>query len=78
MAKSGSLNTKNLFTLISVGILVGTEFLGVAVAAGWAISGLFGLDRTLEAVLMTAFGAIGLYCLILFMKKAVTVEPVRG
>ena len=78
MAKSGRLNTKNLLTLISVGILVGTEFLGVAVAAGWALAGLFGLSQTFEAVLMTAFGAIGLYCLILFMKKAVTVEPVRG
>jgi hypothetical protein len=78
MAKSGNLNTKNLLTLVSVGILVGTEFLGVAIAAGWALAGLFGLSQTLEAVLMTAFGAIGLYCLILFMKKAVAVEPVRG
>jgi len=78
MAKSGSLNMKNLLTLISVCILVGTEFLGVAIAAGWALAGLFGLSQTFETVLMTAFGAIGLYCLILFMKKAVSIEPVRG
>ena len=78
MAKSGSVNMKNLLTVVSVGILVGTEFLGVAVAAGWALAGLFGLSQTFEAVLMTGFGAIGLYCLILFMKKAVSVEPVRG
>lgn len=78
MAKTGRLNLRNLLTLVSVGILVGTEFLGVAIAAGWAVAGLFGLGQTLETVLMTAFGALGLYCLILFMKKAVTVEPIRG
>lgn len=78
MAKTGSLNMKNLLTLISVGILVGTEFLGVAVAAGWAIAGYFGLGTTFETAFMTGFGAIGLYCLILFMKKAVAMEPVRG
>lgn len=78
MAKSGRLNMTNLSTLISVGILVGTEFLGVAIAAGWAIAGLFGLGKTFETVLMTGFGAIGLYALILFMKKAVAVEPIRS
>lgn len=78
MAKSNSLNLKNLTTLVSVGILVGTEFLGVAIAAGWALAGLFGLGQTLETVLMTAFGAIGLYALFLFMKKAASIEPVRG
>lgn len=78
MAKSGTLNTRNLLTLISVCILVGTEFLGVAIAAGWAVAGLFGLGQTFETALMTAFGALGLYALILFMKKAVSVEPIRS
>lgn len=77
MAKSGSVNIKNLITLVSVGILVGTEFLGVAIAAGWALAGLFGLGKTFETVLMTGFGAIGLYALILFMKKATSIEPIR-
>lgn len=77
MAKRG-INFKNLLTLVSVAILVGVEFLGVAVAAGWALAGLFGLSQTLETVLMTAFGALGIYALFVFMRRAVTVEPVRG
>jgi hypothetical protein len=77
MAKRG-INFKNLLTLVSVAILVGVEFLGVAVAAGWALAGLFGLSQTLETVLMTAFGALGVYALFVFMRRAVTVESVRG
>ena len=77
MAKRG-INFKNLLTLVSVAILVGVEFLGVAVAAGWALAGLFGLSQTLETVLMTAFGALCVYALFVFMRRAVTVEPVRG
>ena len=77
MTKRG-INFKNLLTLVSVAILVGVEFLGVAVAAGWALAGLVGLSQTLETVLMTAFGAVGVYALFVFMRRAVTVEPVSG
>ena len=78
MAKSGSLNTTNLLTLISVGVLVGTEFLGVAAAAGWAIAGYFQLGDLIAKILMVAFGLVGLYALFQFMKRAVSLEPVRG
>jgi hypothetical protein len=77
MAKRG-INFRNVSTLISVAILVGVEFLGVAVAAGWALAGLFGLSQTLETVLMTAFGAIAVYALLVFMRRAIEVEPLRG
>ncbi len=77
MAKRG-INFRNLLTLVSVAILVGVEFLGVAVAAGWALAGLFGLSQTLETVLMTAFGALGVYALVVFMQRAIAVEPLRG
>jgi len=77
MAKRG-INFRNLLTLVSVAILVGVEFLGVAVAAGWALAGLFGLSQTLETVLMTAFGALGLYALVIFMQRAIAVEPLCG
>jgi len=77
MAKRG-INFRNLLTLVSVAILVGVEFLSVAVAAGWALAGLFGLSQTLETVLMTAFGALGLYALVVFMQRAIAVEPLRG
>ena len=77
MAKRG-INFRNLLTLVSVAILVGVEFLGVAVAAGWALAGLFGLSQTLETVLMTTFGALGVYALVVFMQRAIAVEPLRG
>lgn len=78
MAKSRQINVKNLLTLISVGILVGTEFLGVAIAAGWAIAGLLQLGNTIALVLMVAFGTVGIYALFEFMKRAISLEPVRG
>lgn len=78
MAKSGSIKIKNLLTLISVGVLVGTEFIGVAIAAGWAIAGLFQLGNTIALVLMIAFGLVSLYALFEFMKRAISLEPVRG
>ena len=78
IAKSRQINVKNLLTLISVGILVGTEFLGVAIAAGWAIAGLFQLGNTIALVLMVAFGIVSLYAVFEFMKRAISLEPVRG
>jgi hypothetical protein len=71
------IHLKNLVTLISVGILVGTEFIGVALAAGWALAGLFQLGSTIATILMTAFSAIAVYALFEFMKRALTLEPVR-
>jgi len=78
MTKSGPIKFKNLLTLVSVGILVGTEFIGVAIAAGWAIAGLFQLGNTIALVLMAAFGLVSLYALFEFMKRAISLEPVRG
>ncbi len=78
MAKSGSFKIKNLLTLISVGVLVGTEFIGVAIAAGWAIAGLFQLGNTIALVLMIAFGLVSLYALFEFMKRAISLETIRG
>ena len=78
MAQSGPIKLKNLLTLISVGVLVGTEFIGVAIAAGWAIAGLFLLGNTIALVLMVAFGFVSLYALFEFMKRAVSLEPIRG
>jgi hypothetical protein len=78
MAKSGPIKFRNLLTLVSVGILVGTEFIGVAIAAGWAIAGLFQLGNTIAIVLMVALGLVSLYALFEFMKRAISLEPVRG
>jgi hypothetical protein len=81
VAAKGTINTRNLLTIVSVGILVGTELIGVALAAGWAIAGLLqlgdSLGRTVEYGLMTVFVVVGAYGLFRFMQRAVTVEPIR-
>ncbi len=81
VATKGTLNTRNLVTLVSLAILVGTEVVGVALAAGWALSGLFELHLLfgphIDKVLMAAFTALGLWAMVRFMRKAVQVEPIR-
>ncbi len=67
----------NLLTVVSVLILIGAEVFGIAVAAGWAIAGLFELGDTLGYVLMGVFGLIGLYAMLLLWRRAVQVEPLR-
>ncbi|MGJ3262554.1 MAG: hypothetical protein ACFE0R_04890 [Salinarimonas sp.] len=59
-------------------ILVGVEVFGVALAAGWAIAGLFELGDTVSYVLMALFSVLGLWMMWGFWKKAVSIEPVAG
>jgi hypothetical protein len=73
----GPINTTNLLTIVSVVILVGTEILGVALAAGWAIAGLLQLGQTISYILMALFCALGIWALVQFTRRAVTVEPIR-
>jgi hypothetical protein len=75
---AGGINTTNLVTVVSVGILVGTEIIGVALAAGWALAGLFNLGQHVGWALMAVFGALGMYGLYRFMKKALELEPIRS
>ena len=75
---AGHWNTRNLVTVVSLGILVGTELIGVALAAGWAIAGLLGLDRQVGWGLMAIFGVLGAYGLWKFMAKAVKVESLHN
>ena len=70
------MNMENLVTIISVMILVGAEVFGVALAAGWAIAGLFELGDTVGYVLMGVFSLIGLYAMIALWRRAVAVEPI--
>ncbi|QLP97300.1 MAG: hypothetical protein HZY79_07755 [Rhodoblastus sp.] len=63
-------------TLVSVVILVGTELIGAAWAAGWAIGGLAGLPAshaTVIEALGVAAGFAGLYA---FVRAAVRHEPI--
>ena len=63
-----------LFTVISVTVLVGTEILGAALAAGWALAGLFELGSIFGYALMAIFGAGGLALLVMFVRSALHVE----
>lgn len=76
MAAAKTINWTHAATLISVAILVGTEFVGTAWAAGWALGGLFQLDATTSRVIEVVFAAAGLACLYYFMQAAVKAEPV--
>lgn len=72
----GRTNWRNLLTVTSVTVLVGTEVLGASLAAGWAIAGLFELGTTLEYVFMAGFSLLGLWAMVAFVKSALAVEPV--
>jgi hypothetical protein len=69
--------TRNLVTIVSVLILIGTEVFGVALAAGWAIAGLFELGPTMAYVLMGLFSLIGLYAMLALWRTSVRVEPIH-
>ena len=58
-------------------ILVGCEVFGVAFAGGWALAGLFELGDVAGYALMAVFGAIGFYIMVMFWRRAVSVE-MRG
>jgi hypothetical protein len=73
--KSG-INVRNLTTVISLTILVGSEIFGVALAAAWAIAGWWNLGDMVERGLMGLFSLIGLYALVVFLRKAISVEPI--
>ncbi len=69
--------TRNLVTIVSVLILIGTEVFGVALAGGWAIAGLFELGETMAYVLMGLFSLLGLYAMLALWRSSVRVEPIH-
>ena len=76
MAGLKTINWTHATTLIAVAVLVGTEFVGTAWAAGWALGGLFQLDALTSRVIEVLFAALGVACLYYFMRAAVKAEPV--
>ena len=67
-----------LWTILSMMVLVGAEVFGVALAAGWAIAGLFELGEVVSYVLMSLFSLIGLYIMVLLWRRATSIEPLTG
>jgi membrane protein implicated in regulation of membrane protease activity len=78
LSRSRDLNWVNLLTVVSVLILIGTEVFGVALAAGWALAGLFELGDAIGHVLMGLFSLLALYVVYLLWRRASHIEPIRG
>ena len=77
MSEARRPSRRNLITIVSVLILVGTEVFGVALAGGWAIAGLFELGDTAAYVLMGLFSLIGLNAMLALWRNSVAIEPIR-
>jgi hypothetical protein len=75
---AGSINGRNLLTIISVTILVGAEILGAALALGWALGGLLELPNSWRQGLIVALLLLGAYLMYRFFRHATTVEPIRN
>lgn len=73
---AGRVNGRNLLTILSVTILVGTEILGAALALGWALGGVFELPETWRQGLIALFLIGGAYACYRFFRHASTVEPI--
>jgi hypothetical protein len=78
LADAAPINWTNAGTLISVAILVGTELIGAAAAAGWAIGGLFQLGELITRALEGALIVAALVALFYFLRAATAHEPIRG
>ena len=72
------MNTRNLITIVSMIVLVGTEVFAVAIAAGWALAGLFDLGDTVGHVLMVLFSSIAAWIMLQLWRRAVSIEPIRN
>jgi hypothetical protein len=63
-----------MLTYVSVLILVGTEVYGIALAAAWAVGGLFELGDTITNVLYAAAAVLATYSMYVFGRKAYGVD----
>ncbi len=78
MTQNKQINWRNVTTIVSVAILVGTELIGMTWAAGWAIGGLLDLPPIFRIVFEIVGGALGAVGLYYFVRAALKVEPLRG
>ena len=77
MHAKGSINWINVLTIVSVAVLVGTEFIGAAAAAGWAIGGLFQLGELITHLLEAVLVLIAVFGLYRFLGAALPHEQLR-
>ncbi|MFG1418810.1 hypothetical protein V5F38_11645 [Xanthobacter sp. V0B-10] len=76
-AAPGSVNWSNMLTVGSAAILIATQAIATAVAAGWALAGLFNMGDLGEYALMAIFGLVGVYASIAYFRKATRNEPLH-
>ncbi|HEX5778904.1 MAG TPA: hypothetical protein VFY21_08690 [Xanthobacteraceae bacterium] len=74
--KPARINWTNLLTVGSACVLVGAMILGLGLATGWALAGMFGLGDIGAWVLEAFFGGVALVGIVAFWRMAVRVEPV--
>lgn len=70
------MNVRNLITILSLMVLVGTEVFAAAVAAGWATAGLLELGDTVGHVLMAVFSVGAAWIMLQLWRRAVSIEPI--
>lgn len=78
MAQQNRTNWRNLITILSIMVLIGTEVFGVAISAGWAIAGLFELGDIVGYALMGIFSLFAVYILAALWRRCTAVEPISG
>jgi hypothetical protein len=66
-----------VLTIVSVAVLVGTELVGAAGAAGWAIGGLFQLGDLITHILEVALILLAVFGLTRFLHAVVGHEQLR-
>ncbi|MFG1294325.1 MULTISPECIES: hypothetical protein [Xanthobacter] len=76
-AVPGSVNWTNVLTVGSAAILIATQAIATAIAAGWAVAGLFSLGDVGEYALMGLFALLGIYVSVLYFRRAAKAEPLR-
>ena len=72
------MNARNAITITSMMVLVGTEVFAVAIAAGWALAGIFDLGDRVGHVLMGLFSLCAVWIMIQLWRRATSIEPLRA
>jgi hypothetical protein len=71
-------NGRNAITIVSMMVLVGTEVFAVAIAAGWAVAGIFDLGDRVGHVLMGIFSLFAAWIMVQLWRRATSIEPLRS
>lgn len=72
------MNARNAVTILSMMVLVGTEVFAVAIAAGWALAGLFDLGDRVGHVLMGVFSLFAVWIMVQLWRRATSIEPLHS